>query len=180
MKRIVQGTGENLKLEFECPRDICYFDKHFYVLDQGALSVDRFTHDGDFCDSFYFNEPVARVENPWSVRVSENTMVLIDWQQKILVFDLNMRLKCTIEQLNVLSMCFIRDNVSGGLHLFAHSENGDLKGYKLHDNEPEVIFNRNQSKLKIRSEFMLFSSNRKFVLSCGWSKAIAIVDIIKN
>lgn len=100
-------------------------------------------------------------------------MVLMDWQQKILIFDLDMNLKCTIEQPHVLSMCFV------GLQLFAHSENGDFKGYNLANDchKPIEIYNQNQSKLKIRSEFMLFSSNRKFVLTCGWSKAIAIVDI---
>lgn len=173
LKRIVSGTRD--KLEFECPRDICYYRKYFYVLDQGALSVDKFTHTGDFVDSFYFNETTDLVMNPWSVRVHENTMAIIDWKQKICIFDLNKVLRHVIDQPAVCSICFISNDLIGSLQLFAHSENGDLRGYEIGKViEPRIIYEENLPKLKYRSEFMTYASNQRFLMSFGWAKAIAV------
>lgn len=177
LKRIVQGT--RFKLEFECPRDICYADGHFYVLDQGSCSVDKFTHVGDFCFSIYLNELETVVINPWSVRVDAQTMAILDWNQKILLYDLkDGSVKHVIEQLNVLSMCFINGSCPDSAQLFAHSENGNLKGYQIHDKSPKLVYSETLKKLKYRSEFMIFTAqSQKFIISLGWSKAIAVVSL---
>lgn len=177
LKRIVQGT--RLKLEFGCPRDICYADGHFYVLDQGSCSVDKFTHVGDFCASVRLNELEAVVMNPWSVRVNDQTMAILDWNQKILLYDLESgSVKHVIEQSCVLSMCFISGRYPGIVQLFAHSENGDFKGYQMQDGPPELVYADKLSKLKYRSEFMIYTAqSQRFLISLGWSKAIAIVSL---
>ncbi len=175
MKRIISGTSS--KPEFECPRDICYYNKSFYVLDQGSFSIDQFTHNGEFLESFYFNKYEPVVINPWSVRVNRDTMAIIDWKEKIFIFDLNKNLKHVIFQPYISSICFISDNLNS-LQLFGHSENGDFKGYELNgDLKPHVIYEENSSKLKYRSEFMLFSLNQKFLLSFGWAKALAVISM---
>ena len=52
LKKIIQGKNVN-KREFDCPRDVAYFDKKIYVLDQGTNSIDIFTDDGCFIQSFF-------------------------------------------------------------------------------------------------------------------------------
>lgn len=181
LKRIICGLGINgegsRKLEFNCPRDICFYKGKLYVLDQGADSVDIFTENGDFIKSFMFNEkPQLQIENAWSVRVTENLMVIVDWKTKILMYDLAGQLKEIIECLGVLSICFV-----GSRNLYVHSENGDFICYSLLINEFQVIkpfevYRRNLKNLKHKSEFMIFASNQKFILSLGWKKALALIE----
>ncbi len=104
-------------------------------------------------------------------------MAIIDWKEKICIFDLKNHLKHVIIQPFISSICFISDSFDF-LQLFGHSENGDFKGYKLNgDIEPAVIYEENSSKLKYRSEFMIYSLNQKFLLSFGWAKTIAVVNM---
>lgn len=174
-------NGAGAKLEFDCPRDICYSKKCFYVLDQGAFSVDKFTHKGDFIESFKFNEHEELIVNPWSIRVNKDIMAIVDWKQKILIFDNEKKLKFTIDQPFIESICFICSGYSDSCQLFAHSDNGDLKGYEfVEELEPSMIFHENSPRLKYRSEFMIYGSNQKFIISLGWSKAMAIVDLINT
>ena len=174
LKRIVYGTGENGKLEFECPRDVCYWDNRFYVLDQGTYSVDQFTHEGNFLQSFFFNQHqgIKLIENPWSVRVNNNRMAIIDWKQKIFIFDSSQQLVHTIRQDLVVSICFVNN-----LQLIAHSENGELKCFQVGNEESLLVYEATFDKLKFASEFMILAANQRLILSLGWTKALAIVDI---
>lgn len=57
LKRIIKTTGpSDNKLEFQCPRDIFYFDNQLYVLDQGRNCIDIFSKHGKFID--YFISPI--------------------------------------------------------------------------------------------------------------------------
>jgi hypothetical protein len=60
-------------------------------------------------------------------------------------------------------------------NLYAHCENGDFICYKFGEN-PTLIYKHNFNSLKYSSEFMIFTSNQKFVLSLGWAKSLALVD----
>ena len=173
MKRIVQGT--NIKSEFECPRDICYSSNHFYVLDQGSCSVDKFAHAGDFSETLYLNQSSEIFMNPWSVRVHEETMAVMEWREKVVLFDWSSKqVKWSIQLPYVLTICFI----GSSNQLFMHSEKGDFMGYQLDRNlSPRLIYDKKLTNLRSRSEFMIFTSSQRFILSLGWSKAIAIVDV---
>jgi len=182
LKRILSGLGPNgeqsRRLEFNCPRDICFFDKKVYVLDQGANSIDIFSESGDFVRSFLFNEDSQiKVENAWSVRVAENVMVIVDWKQRLFIFDFSGQLKETIECLDVVSVCF----TGSSEYLYVHCENGDFLCFKLLNNEfqikPSLIYRKNFTNLKYRSEFMIHGSNQKFILSLGWRKALALIEL---
>ena len=121
-------------------------------------------------------KPQLQIENAWSVRVTENLMVIVDWKTKILMYDLAGQLKETIECLGVLSICFV-----GSSNLYVHCENGDFICYRLLNNEfqvikPFVVYRRNLKNLKHRSEFMIHASNQKFILSLGWKKALALIE----
>lgn len=124
LKRIIQGKTDT-KLEFECPRDICYYEHKIYVLDQGANSIDIFEENGAFVKSFYFNKTDANlIQSAWSVRVGANLIAIIDWMVRINFFDFDFNLIGTIEQANITSMCLINDSNL----LFAHSDNGFFAG----------------------------------------------------
>ena len=92
------------KREFDCPRDVAYFNKKIYVLDQGTNSIDIFTDDGCFIQSFYFNKKSNfLIQMAWSVRVNSNLIAIIDWMSKIYLFDFDFNLIACIEQINVTS-----------------------------------------------------------------------------
>ena len=181
LKRIICGLGingeESRRLEFNCPRDICFFKGKLYVLDQGANSIDIFSENGDFIKSFLFNQKSqTQIENAWSVRVTENVMVIVDWKAKILIFDLSGQLKEKLDCPGVLSICFL-----GIIDLYIHCENGDFICYRLLDKDfqivkPFLIYRKNFKKWKYRSEFMICASNQKFILSLGWKKALALIE----
>lgn len=196
LKRIISGVYDERSLaveEFECPRDICYYDGFVYVLDQGKSVVNVFERDGDFVKNFYFNESKTkefesiRIKNALSVRVNCETIAIIDWKEKCYLFDFNFGLKWIINQTGVMSMCFIGDHlniVEYPLRIFFHCENGDFVGYKVSTgigldlgvSQPVLIYEKNFQMLKCRSEFMIFGSNQKLIISLGWSKSIAIID----
>lgn len=192
-----KGTklGEDGKLidEFECPRDICYFAGNIYILDQVKNTIEIFTSSGEYLRSFhfnrdYFNGRQARkvVENPLSVRVNLNTMVIVDWKKSAVLFDLEFNLKGSIAQFDLMSVCLASDNLNvQSLKLFLHSQNGDFLAYKLFQEDevesclcfkPEMILKKNFAELTCSSEFMtyLFSS-KAFILTLGWSKSIALI-----
>lgn len=103
LKKIIQGKNVN-KREFDCPRDVAYFNKKIYVLDQGTNSIDIFTDDGCFIQSFYFNQKSNYlIQMAWSVRVNSNLIAIIDWMSKIYLFDFDFKLITCIEQINVTS-----------------------------------------------------------------------------
>lgn len=191
LKRIINGIyDEKTKTlnEFQCPRDICYFDERVYVLDQEKDTVFIFSRQGDYIGDFCFNEILKSsqypevIKHPWSVRVSKETIAIMDWSKEIYIFDFSFKLKWTIEIPTVLSMCIIGDylyNSEYSMKIFFHCENGDFIGYKLgvsREKEPVLIFKKNYTSLRYRSEFMVFNSNRKFVISLGWAKSIALVS----
>lgn len=140
---------------------------------------------GDFLKHFYFNSALeaigaAKIEDAWSVRATVNTIAVIDWKKKIFLFDFHEKLKRIIDQVDVLSMCFVSRPLNLkdiSITLFLHCENGDFLGYKLEDEkEPHLIVKEYFKELKCRSEFMIFSSaNQKFVISLGWNKSLGIV-----
>ena len=176
LKKILSGTGCNDRLEFSCPRDICYYNEFVYVLDQGVNSIDKFTRDGDFVNSFYFNQEngLENIKNPWSIRVSEDIIGVVDWKQKIFLYDFSYKLKCVIDVPEVLSFCFMENSIKK-VNLYAHCENGEFLCYKF-DQDPILIYKQNFNNLKSSSEFMTYTSNQKFVLSLGWAKSLALVD----
>ncbi|CAF1021009.1 unnamed protein product [Brachionus calyciflorus] len=164
--------------EFECPRDICYFNGYFYVLDQGKNVVNIFRKNGDFYKNFYFNKKEKKVENPWSVRVSNNLLFIINWKESVFVYDFEFNLKYVLDIESVLSMCVVNDYDKQRVYAFFHCENGHFIGYKISNDEqkPEIIFQSFFKNLKYRSEFMIFTSDQKFVISLGWSKLLATID----
>ena len=128
LKKIIQGRTDT-KVEFECPRDICYFEQKIYILDQGTNSVDIFTDEGVFIKSFHLNNNKdILVQNAWSVRVSSKLIAVVDWRLKIYLFDLDTNLMGSIEQPSISSMCLIDDSYYNLQLLFTHSENGDFIG----------------------------------------------------
>ena len=180
LKRILSGTGETSRLEFNCPRDICFFGSIVYVLDQGVNSIDTFTEAGDFLRSFMFAE--SQIENAWSVRVAANRIAIVDWKQKIFLFDFDFSLKYTLMLNEVISVCFV-----GANDLYCHCENGDFACFNLNNDcesrkkeavaaAPVVSYRKHFKSLKYRSEFMIYGANQQFILSLGWSKAIAFID----
>lgn len=178
IRRIINHVPGDENEEFECPRDICYHDGLFYVLDQGKCVINIFYKNGDFYKNFYFNKQEVIVKNPWSVRVGPNRIILIDWKEKVFIFDFDFNLINTIQIDSVLSMCTINDYDDQELVVFFHCENGSFSGYRINCNEAkfDLIFEKYFKELKYRSEFMLFTSTQHFVLSLGWNKSLAIVD----
>ena len=128
VKKIIQGKT-SLKREFECPRDVHYFDHKIYVLDQGTNSIDVFAEeDGTHLKSFMFNKEKNLIEMAWSVRVSPQFICVIDWLTKLVVFDHNENMLGVIDQLGITSMCFVNDDYFNLQLLFSHSSNGDFVG----------------------------------------------------
>jgi len=181
IKRIIVGTRE--KVEFECPRDICYFNKHIYVLDQGTNSLDKFFVDStSFVESFYFNKPTNLIKNAWSACVCTNTIAIIDWKEKIFLFSEEYSLRSVIELKDVVSMCMFNDRrlKSDPVSLWFHCENANLVGFQMNsletNKEPIKIYENSFKSLKYRSEFMLNCSSQRFIISFGWAKALALIE----
>ncbi len=182
IKRIIVGTKE--KIEFECPRDVCYFNKHIYVLDQGTNSLDKFLVDStSFVESFYFNQSKELIKNAWSANVCTNTIAIIDWKEKVFLFDEAYSLKSVIELNDVVSMCMLNNRRlnSDFVSLWFHCENGNLFGYQVNslsiNSEPIKIYENNFKLLKYRSEFMLSCSSQRFIISFGWAKSLALIEL---
>ena len=190
LKRILNGAKSKVKSEedeFSCPRDICYFNQMIYVLDQGKKLVNIFSKQGDFVRDFDYNtQSEFSIENAWSVRVNSNAIAIIDWKEKVCLFDFDFNLRTILRYPEVTSMCLLNDcffqkNTEPHLKLFLHSEKGDLIVYKVFNDskqtkEPVLIFKNNYVSLKYRSEFMIYASTHKVILTLGWSKSIAIVE----
>lgn len=181
IKRIIVGTRE--KIEFECPRDICYFNKHIYVLDQGTNSLDKFLVDTtSFVESFYFNKSNNLIKNAWSACVCTNTIAIIDWKEKVLLFGEDYSLRSVIEMKDVVSMCMFNNRRLNNnlVNVWFHCENGNLFGYQVNsletNKEPIKIYENNFKSLKYRSEFMLNCSIQGFIISFGWAKSLALIE----
>ena len=80
---------------------------------------------------------------------------------------------------DVISICFVGSN-----DLYCHCENGDFACFELpvdaDKTAPILRYKKNSKKLIYRSEFMIYGSNQKFILSLGWTKGIALVDFKAN
>jgi hypothetical protein len=193
LKRIIYSTKSVIsdpKEEFDCPRDICYYNGFLYVLDQGKKMVNIFTRAGDYVNDFDYEKASGhRIENAWSIRVSKNVVALIDWLQNVYIFDAEFNLRSVISEPCVTSMCLVndwfndsKDSDDSHVKLFLHTENGDFKVYKVLGDErraseqPVLILKKHFDRLRYRSEFMIYSWSQQIVMSLGWSKSIAIID----
>jgi hypothetical protein len=192
LKRIIHGTKDVLSTEeeaqlneFDCPRDICYSNELVYVLDQEKKMINIFKRNGDYLQDFdYLKSSNNSFENAWAVRVSRDFIFLMDWKQKIVIFDKNFELKFELNHSDVTSMCLF-DNChflnskNNGLKLMMHCENGHIIVYEVSsylDHVPKIIFNRLFNGLKCSSEFMIYESGHRVLLSLGWSKALALIS----
>ena len=178
LKKIISGTPN--KIEFECPRDICYYDKCIYVLDQATNSIDKFTSDGDFVKDFSLKDIV---KNSFSIRIHSNIIAVVNWKESVDLFDIDFNLKEKIMINEILSICLCgnpNDESRSSFYLVAHCENGDILIYKItnQDNKIEYkqLFKKNFEKLKHGSEFMIFSKRNMIILSLGWNKSLALLE----
>lgn len=179
LKRIITGPKsivDSQEDEFDCPRDICYYDNRIYVLDQGKRVVNVLTRAGDYVLDWSYESSLSQIENAWSIRVCSEFVAIVDWKQKVYLFDRSFVFKTTLNVLDVTSICIVDETV-----LMLHSENGDLTGYKCivddrQNIKPHLVLQRNSDHLKYRSEFMIYTSDQKLLLSLGWSKSIALIS----
>jgi hypothetical protein len=190
IKKIITNTPN--RPEFYCLRDICYSNQIVYCLDQGyfskhpirlrtAYTVDTFDRNGNFLKTFELNNRIndetdlKYIHNPWSVKVNGSVMAIIDWKQKVFICNLQADVLCFVEQSEAISMCFVNDK-----QLFVHSESGQFIGYclaNISDNKMPIIFKKESKLLENGSEFIIFTNDRKFILSLGWKKSILVIDI---
>jgi hypothetical protein len=175
MIKHVVGTPGRGKLQFDCPKDICFFNDWVFVLETGNKRVQVLTPDCQFEKFIYlYTKPYSEdaadlMASPCKIAVSANTVAVIDEWRYIRLYTFEGSLKQVIDISNagyVQSLCFVN------FYLFAHSSNGRLFCFtNIDSSDWQELFDRSINDCREYSDRIAYF-NKKLVISFGYDRSL--------